>query len=223
MYVPMFFADHPLTGGIIQSKRRSGDLIIQNQLSPLALKAVLLSWQTKRITSETISKLTKTPTTLVFPKVITELRFCLCNNRNLFEVSEIKPFGRQRRIEFDVNKEFDNLFQNDKNIFLDEKELTKTSNNTPIDLLLLLLSKRPQKKNYCDFLAVYFLGISTSALDNVKDDKLALNYKQRITRTWNGVLRASLRLGVKFNYTETRIPVGKYTVKWFEILEFKEE
>jgi len=222
MYVPKFLVEVPLLEGIVKGKRRAGKdgkYKIINPLSPTSFKLLLLSWTEQRIASEHISKLTKRPASLVLRQVRNELSSIVLDDEKLFEVSEIKPFGNQRRIDYRVHAQFRELFEEGK-VRIEAEELYSTSNSTQIDTLVLMLSKRPQRVNYLDFLAFYLLGIPLSFLDTLNDNH-AFSFSQRINRARERVLKACKLLNLNTSYELTRIPVGRYTARWFKVLEFK--
>jgi len=229
MYTATFLADVPLCRATLsKGKRVLKDYEVRHTVSPLTYKLILASWQDKRITSSLVSQLTKAPTSLVFRKLEEELRLVSLSERKekespflqVFEVSEIKPFGRERRIDYEL-KNFKELFEDGRRCKFSIEELRACGSNTPVDLLVLLLSKRPQKKNYSEFLAMYLLGIPLVFLDELEKEGLAFSYVQRINRARERVLKACKLLNLSVSYELTRIPVGRYTARWFKVLEFK--
>ena len=218
MKISTVYADYPLISGIGKERVR-GNVRISGVLSPLTFKLVLLKERRRFIRSSDVRVITKVHPTYVSLKAVTEMEKCNISGAPVFK-AEIKPFGREKRLQFAVNHNYLSLSQGTMEI--PDELIYKTSNSTPYELLLVLLAYRYQKKNYLDFLLEYFLGVPFEVLDNLKGKRDSARVREKVRRVFNSIISASEKLGIKIDFKTERIPVGVYTTEWFTYIEIKE-
>ncbi|WP_457569133.1 hypothetical protein [Desulfurobacterium sp.] len=100
--------------------------------------------------------------------------------------------------------------------------LKKLSSKTTSDLLTYLLTARSQKVNTRDFLLQYFCAVDIEYLRNLPD-RVADSKRKILEKMFNSVLKSleklrELKVVETYEFSQCRIPVGRYSAKWFSEL-----
>lgn len=219
--IPRWLADYPVLKGV-GNQRLMGDVVIVNPVSPLTFKILLLAINNKNsITSLQLKgivkhwpsgRLRRAKEEIEKVKIRTEgVSFSLAK-------TELLPFGRWKKLKIKPNFPDGGGY-----VKLPKELLLKARNTTHFDLLVLLLWSRPQTVNYLEFLTEYLLGVDIEKLEAITEEEKMLKVRARVIEAYKGVHESLQRLGIEYSYKNTRIAIGKFTVSWFERIEFKKE